>query len=180
MANKSRLPVSEFTLQNTSPIDLISDNFTAGELIRSEIAVRREINNWFRLDAQLQAAIFLCRNVLQPLRDEFGRFSPNSVYRCQTLERALKNKPVSWSSRSQHTLGEAADIEIPGLSTLRLAEWCRDNLLFDQIILEMVTPTDVASGWVHISVTRTANRGQKLSYVLRDGKYIYVTGFVSI
>ena len=61
--------------------------------------------------------------MLQPLREEFGRFSPNSVYRCQALERALKKKPAGWKSTSQHCSGEATDVEMPGVKTLDLARW---------------------------------------------------------
>ena len=172
-------PETVFTVTNSLPSDRISANFTLRELCKSEIATRRGINNWFQLDTQIQSAVFLARNVLQPLRDRFGPFTPNSVFRSQELERALKKKPKRWNSISQHTFGEAADIEIPGLPTLKLAEWCRDNLLFDQIILEMYEPDEPSSGWVHISRTnRRVNRVQLLSYIPDDnGKYIYVPGF---
>ena len=69
----------------------------------------------------------LSRHVLQPIRDAFGSFTPNSVYRGQALERALKNKPATWLSTSQHATGEACDIEIVGMATLELAAWARDS-----------------------------------------------------
>jgi uncharacterized protein YcbK (DUF882 family) len=162
--------------------DQVSKNFRVYELMKSELAERLHIDNGFAGVATLRAAVYLCRNVLQPLRDEFGRFSPNSVYRSQALERALKKKPARWTSRSQHTTGEACDVEIPGMATLDLARWASTNLPFDQIICECYDPAKGPnSGWVHISIRAPGageNRGALLSYVYdrRSGKYVYVQG----
>ena len=130
----------------------------------------------------MRAAVHLCRNVLQPLRDQFGRFSPNSVYRCQALERALKKKPAGWTSPSQHTVGEACDVEIPGLATLELAQWAAEHLPFDQIICECYDPAKGPnSGWVHISLRAPGgapNRRELKSYIYdrRTGAYAYAAG----
>ena len=109
-----------------------------------------------------------------------GSFTPNSVFRGHPLERALKNKPASWLSTSQHSRGEACDIEIVGKSTLALAEWARDNLTFDQIICECYDPAKGPnSGWVHISLKAPGtgeNRRQLLSYIVDNGKMVYVPG----
>ena len=98
------------------------------ELTRSDLAIRQGIDNGFETDAQLRAAVHLAREVLQPLRDAFGSFTPNSVFRGQRLERALKRKPSSWISTSQHARGEACDVEIAGMPTLELAQWATDKL----------------------------------------------------
>ena len=45
----------------------------------------------------------------------------------------------------------AADIEIVGIPNKELAEWIRDNLEFDQLILEFYRDDDPAAGWVHVS-----------------------------
>jgi uncharacterized protein YcbK (DUF882 family) len=117
MADLTELPWNEFPL-NASPEDFVSENFRFHELTRSETADRDEIDNAFRLEEEVHCAVWVCRNVLQIVRDEFGRFSPNSVFRSQELERALKKKPDSWESHSQHTKGQACDIEVPGVSTM--------------------------------------------------------------
>lgn len=164
------------------PQDQVSKNFRVYELTKSDLAERLRIANGFRSVNALRAAVFLCRNVLQPLRDEFGRYSPNSVYRSQALERALKKKPASWVSKSQHTRGEACDVEIPGMATLELARWASVNLQFDQVICECYDPAQgEASGWVHISLRAPGageNRRALLSYVYdkRSAKYVYVEG----
>jgi len=167
------------------PQDRVSPNFRVYELTKSELAARLRIGNRFAGVRELRAAVHLCRRVLQPLRDEFGRFSPNSVYRSQTLERALKRKPANWVSTSQHCAGEACDVEIPGMATVELAQWVARHLEFDQIICECYDPAKGPnSGWVHISLRppgTQANRRQLLSYVLdkRSGKFAYVAGLRS-
>jgi hypothetical protein len=173
-------PISEFTLANIRHDTRIAPNFLVYELTRSELADRRGIPNNFPSDKELRAAIHLAREVLQPIREKFGSFTPNSVFRGHPLERALKNKPATWISTSQHARGEACDIEIVGMSTLALAEWARDNLSFDQIICECFDPAKGPnSGWVHISLKAPGtgeNRGQLLSYIADHGKMVYVPG----
>lgn len=175
-------PVDRIGLAGLDPSALIAPNFRVYELTRSELASRRGIANAFASAAHLQAAIHLARQVLQPVRDAFGAFTPNSVYRSQALERALKGKPATWLSTSQHACGEACDIEIAGLPTLELARWAEKHLAdFDQIICECYDPAQGPnSGWLHVSLKPPggANRRQCLSYV-RDpasGRLRYVAG----
>jgi hypothetical protein len=181
MADLSAVPWSRFPAR-PDPQDRVSKNFRVYELSASELAARQGIDNSFASVRILRAAVHLCRHVLQPLRDRFGRFSPNSVYRSQALERALKKKPARWLSRSQHTKGEACDVEIPGMATLDLARWVAANLEFDQVICECYDPVEGPnSGWVHVSLRAPgagANRRQLLSYVYdrRRRGYVYVEG----
>lgn len=181
MADLTRIAWSRIPAR-PDPQDRVSRNFRVYELNVSELAARRGIHNAFTGAKTLRAAVYLCRNVLQPLRDRFGRFSPNSVFRSQALERALKKKPASWRSKSQHTKGQACDVEIPGMPTLDLARWAAEHLEFDQIICECYDPRKGPnSGWVHISLRAPgggANRGQLLSYVFdpRERRYVYVEG----
>ena len=178
----SGTPPEKISLAGLDPRTLISPNFRAYELTKSDLALRRGIANGFTSDDHLRAAINLARNVLQPIRDKFGSFTPNSVYRSQALERALKNKPATWQSTSQHARGEACDIEIVGMATLALAAWARDHLsAFDQIICECYDPRQGPnSGWVHISLKapgQGTNRHQCLSYVTdASGRLVYVSG----
>jgi hypothetical protein len=186
MAGKdlSSAALDTLRLADIDPQDRIAPNFRVYELTRSETAERQRIANLFRSDDELRAAVFLARSVLQPIRDAFGSFTPNSVYRGQALERALKNRPSSWISTSQHTEGRACDVEIPGKPTLELARWASEQLAdFDQIICECYDPRKGPnSGWVHISLVppgRGANRREKLSYVLdtATNRLVYVKGF---
>ena len=183
----SATPLEEISLAGLEPRALVAPNFRVYELTRSELASRRGIPNGFASEAELHAAIHLARHVLQPVRDAFGSFTPNSVYRGQQLERALKNKPSTWLSTSQHATGEACDIEIVGMATLELAAWARDHLAdFDQIICECYDPRKGPnSGWVHVSLKAPgsgANRKQCLSYVAdpASGRLVYVHGLTAM
>jgi hypothetical protein len=179
----STAPIGTLRVADLNPQDRIAPNFRLYELSVSELADRRGIDNRIRDDAALRAAVNLARRVLQPIRDAFGGFTPNSVFRSQALERQLKDKPASWISTSQHTEGRACDVEIVAKPTLELAAWARDNLAeFDQIICECYDPRKGPnSGWVHISLVPPGagvNRRQVLSYVVEpaSGRLVYVNG----
>ncbi|MDO8800028.1 D-Ala-D-Ala carboxypeptidase family metallohydrolase [Phenylobacterium sp.] len=106
----------------------------------------------------------LCVNVLEPIRAHFGKpVQVNSGYRGPAVNRAVGSKPTS-----QHAKGEAADIEIPGVSNLALARWIAANLKFDQLIAEAVKANDPSAGWVHVSYGPRM-RGQVLT--MKGGKY---------
>lgn len=140
----------------------LSKYFSLWELTKSQTASRRGINNHPN-EKQLEALKALCEDVLDTIREKFGPFSPNSGFRSFSLNQAIRG-----SSTSQHMKGEAADIEIPGLSNYVLAEWIRDNLEFDQLILEFYQSGAPNSGWVHISYKKEGgNRKEILTF---DGR----------
>lgn len=158
----------------------ISPNFTLHELTASQVAERRGINNAAPLWV-IENLRGLSAAVLQPVRDHFE--SPvivSSGWRCQALERALKDKPDDWISPSQHTLGEAADFEVVGVSNLDVARWIATNVVtFDQLILEFHTPSIPSSGWIHCSHVRP-NRAETLTAIREQrGGVTYVPGLPS-
>ena len=183
MTELTNTPWNEFPA-DAAPNDLVSKNFQLYELTKSETASRQVIPNNFASADELRCAVYLCRNVMQPVREKFGRYTPNSVYRSQTLERALKNKPADWVSTSQHTKGQACDIEVLSASNMKLAMWVRDNMEFDQLILENYSADEGPnSGWVHVSLLPPGygeNRKEILSYVknLQTGQFVYVPDLV--
>ena len=138
----------------------LTENFTLQELIKSQTALRKGINNKPASPGVVVNLQTLCEKVLQPVRDHFGKpVTVNSGYRCPKL-----NKAIGSSSKSQHTKGLAADIEIPGVSNKELAEYIESNLPFDQLILEFYNGVDPNSGWVHVSyVDDDKNRKQTLT-----------------
>jgi hypothetical protein len=90
----------------------------------------------------------------------------NSGYRSVDLCEAIGSK-----STSQHAKGEAADIEIAGISNADLAVFIKDNLSFDQLILECYDQAKgPSSGWVHVSfVGQPENRMDVLTYDRSNG-----------
>lgn len=149
----------------------LSENFSLQELLKSQTALRKGIDNKPTDPSVITNLQVLCEKVLQPIRDHFARpVVINSGYRCPKL-----NKAIGSSSKSQHTKGEAADIEIPGLSNKELAEYIEDNLPFDQLILEFYNGVDPNSGWVHVSyVGDSDNRKQTLT-INKNGTF---SGFI--
>ncbi len=125
---------------------LLSPSFRLSEFVASQTAARRGLDNT-PPPAAIAALQTLCVEVLQPVRDHFARpVIVSSGYRAPAV-----NAAVGGSKTSQHMLGEAADIEIAGVSNYDLAKWIYANLRFDQLILEFYTPGQPSSGWVHVS-----------------------------
>ena len=182
----SHKQIEKLSLALVEPQTQVAHHFKLYELTRSETAERRGVDNRLPDDACLRAAVHLANHVLDPIRQQYGRLSPNSVFRSQALERVLKGRPSSWISTSQHTLGWACDVEIPGVATLDLARWASQALPeFDQIICECYDPAHGPnSGWVHIALVppwadgKHLNRRQLLSYVTDpdSGRLVYVPG----
>lgn len=149
----------------------LSKNFTMAEFIKSDTATRLGIDNTPEGE-HLEAAKALFENVVQKVRDHFGPTVLNSGYRSPKL-----NEAVRGVATSQHCLGEAADIEVPGVANAELANWIVDNLDFDQVILEFYTPGQPSSGWVHVSYKADgSNRNKALTASRIDGKTVYSNG----
>ena len=124
-------------------------------------------------EEHLEAAKLLAEHVLQPVRDHFGITTINSGYRGEEL-----NKAVGGSSTSQHCKGQAADIEVPGVSNYDVAKWIEENCDFDQVLLEFYTSGIPDSGWVHVSYNAEGNRKKSLTATKVDGKTVYSLGLI--
>ena len=145
----------------------LSRNFTLLELIKSDTAIRRGIDNNPNAD-QIEKLKILCEKILQPVRDHFGRVKVTSGFRSEQL--CLK---INSSINSQHAKAEAADFECMGTDNAELADWIYANLEFDQLILEFYTPGEPNSGWIHCSYTSDQPRKQFLWAYKSEGKTKY-------
>jgi len=149
----------------------LSNNFTLREFVKSQTASRKGIDNTPN-DEHLANAVSLFENVVQPVRENFGPTIITSGYRSPDL-----NDAIGGSSTSQHSNGEAVDLEVPGVSTAEVCEWIASNTNFDQLILEFYEPGDTNSGWVHVSHTRSGeNRGETLTASKVNGSTQYAYG----
>ena len=151
----------------------LTENFTLSEFERSATAEKYHINN--RVPSQYIPTLQqLCKEVLEPLRSFVGGpIVISSGYRCNQL-----NVKVGGAYASQHTLGEAADIQLPLTSSAwddnrrhtdleearRWFDWIQDHCDFDQLILETANGKDY---WIHVSCRRNrrANRHQVIRYL---------------
>jgi uncharacterized protein YcbK (DUF882 family) len=108
----------------------ITKDFSYREFERSEVADAKHICNVITSFEVRDSILALTENVLQPLRDAWGKpLKVNSGYRCKALNAAVGGVPTS-----QHVKGEAADIAAGDpVKLARLAVKLR--LPFDQMIL---------------------------------------------
>lgn len=148
----------------------LSKNFTLDELCKSEIAIRRSIDNTptETVISNLQALVL---NVLQPIRNSLGPITINSGYRSPAVNVAVGGSPTS-----DHCLGMAADIEISGYDNKTLAKFIEQNFKFTQLILEFYEDGQPASGWVHVSFDPNDLKCQTLRAVKQNGKTVYLKG----
>ena len=148
----------------------LSKNFTVAELCKSELAIRRSIDNTptETIISNLQALVV---NVLQPTRDSIGPIVINSGYRSPAVNVAVGGSPTS-----DHCLGMAADIEIAGYDNKMLAKFIEQNFKFTQLILEFYEDGQPSSGWVHVSFDPNDLKCQCLRAVKQNGKTVYLKG----
>ena len=150
----------------------LSRNFSLQELIKSDTAIRLDIDNNPNAD-QIEKLKALCENILQPVRDHFGRVKVTSGYRSPELCAAIGS-----SVNSQHAKAEAADFECVGVDNAEVADWIKMNCTTDQLILEFYTPGEPNSGWIHCSWIPEGRRAQFMHAYKFEGKTKYkpVTG----
>ena len=145
----------------------LSRNFSLSELTKSDTAIRKGINNNPNAE-QVEKLKALCENILQPVRDHFGRVKITSGYRSPELCIAIGS-----SVNSQHAKAEAADFECPGVDNAELADWIHRELPYDQLILEFYTPGEPNSGWIHCSWVPEKPRASYLHAFREDGRTKY-------
>jgi hypothetical protein len=142
----------------------LSKHVTMEEFCYSPTAIKKGINNSMGLIA-IDKAIQLCENVFEPLRKHLNApIKISSGFRCDQL-----NKLIGGASGSQHTKGEAFDLE---LTDRKLFDWILKNLEFDQAIYEF--GNDAYANWFHISYRKGNNRKQALRAIKIGGKTQYI------
>ena len=125
----------------------LSKNFTLSELTNSSTANYYKVSNTPDRFA-LENLTKLCNEILQPIRDKFGK----SIYVNSGYRNPKVNRLVGGSSSSQHTKGEAADITVGSKEGNRK--------LFD-LIVQMIENKEIKVGqlidekdykWLHVSL----------------------------
>ncbi len=150
----------------------LSENFSLEELTRSATATKLGIDNTPD-EEHLNNLQVVVDEIAQPLRDHFGKpVRINSGYRSPAL-----NDAIGGSKKSQHSKGEAIDLEIDGVSNMEVADWITENCDYDQVILEFYNPAEGPnSGWVHASCKADLSQNRKRNLIaLKDGnKTVYL------
>ena len=145
----------------------LTRNFTLQELTKSDTAIRKGIDNNPNAD-QVEKLKVLCEEILQPVRDHFGRVRVTSCFRTDELCQAIGSSP-----NSQHSRAEACDFECPGVDNAELSDCIHSHLDYDQLILEFYTPGEKKSGWVHCSFTTDQPRKQYMHAFKQEGRTKY-------
>lgn len=129
----------------------LSEHLSLAELTRSESAKKHGISNMPN-DAQLASLKLLAENIFEPIRNNF---------RCPILissgfRSAELNAKIGGANSSQHSLGQAIDIDMDGTSygvtNVDIFNFIKDKLPFDQLINEF------NYSWVHVSYSSRHRR----------------------
>jgi len=143
----------------------LSPHFTIGELIASDIAARKGIDN--TPSALVEANLARVAGILEAVRALNGRpVVVSSGYRCKAL-----NTAVGGADNSAHMYGLAADINAPGVSPYDLGlAIIKAGIKFDQIIHEF-------GEWVHIAVPEQGKNPRGSILTIKKGTG-YMTGWL--
>jgi hypothetical protein len=141
----------------------LTTHFSLEELTASETASRQNIDNTpypEHLDNLLRLAM-----LLEQVKALLGGkpIMINSAYRGPAV-----NEKVGGSKSSQHMVGCAADIRVPGMNPREVCLAIKaSDLAFDQLIQEFYEEGK-AGGWTHISVTNTAGSTPRKQALIID------------
>ena len=150
-------------------MERISDHISYKEATFSQTATRKDIDNT-PSEEVLQRMKTVADNIFEPLRAHVGGpIKINSFYRSIML-----NTAIGGSKSSQHTRGEAIDIDdtLGCMSNKDMFTFIKDELDFDQLIWEF--GDDENPAWVHVSyVSPENNRRRILKASKVNGKTTY-------
>lgn len=133
----------------------LTRNISLEELTTSQTATRLKINN--TPTPEIIENLKVVAAQVQKVRDHFGKpLIISSGYRSEKL-----NSAIGGARNSQHTKGEAIDIQSTnGYTNADIFNYIKNNLDFDQLIWEYGTRKEPE--WVHISYKKSGNRKQIL------------------
>ncbi len=150
------------------------ENFSREELLRSETAIRHNINNEPHSEEHeknlLSVAYFL-QALRDGLSEHYGRDVPISVssgYRSEAL-----NTLVGGSKRSAHSHGLAADFRAFGVSVEEVFDFIRNSQKLSEMIDQVI---DEFGAWVHVGIRQPKTdkrRGEFLLARKKGGRTVY-------
>ena len=147
----------------------LTSNLSLAEVTKSATAIRKGIANT-PTATHLIALKEVSKNIFQPCREHFGKpLAVTSGYRSEAL-----NEAINGSKRSQHSKGEALDLDADvfgGFSNAELFNYIKNHLDFDQLIWEFGNNNNPS--WVHCSYKTQGNRNEVLIAVKTNNKTTY-------
>ena len=150
-------------------MEKISKHVSYKEATFSQTAIRRDIDNT-PSEEVLKRMQTVAENIFEPLRAHVGGpIKINSFYRSPLL-----NTAIGGAKSSQHTRGEAIDIDdtLGNMSNKDMFTFIKDELDFDQIIWEF--GDDENPAWVHVSYVSPENNRRRIIKASKvNGKTTY-------
>lgn len=143
----------------------LSEHLDLIEVTRSEYAKRNGINNMPNAE-YTENLIELAQKIFEPIRRHFNKpIHVSSGFRSKIL-----NQKIGGSKNSQHTKGQALDIDQGNRKdNMEIFEFIKNNLPFDQLINEF------GYDWIHVSYnTDGRQRGEVLDAIKEEGKTKYI------
>uniref|UniRef100_A0AB33JBP9 Peptidase M15A C-terminal domain-containing protein n=1 Tax=Prevotella sp. GTC17259 TaxID=3236795 RepID=A0AB33JBP9_9BACT len=138
-------------MDNKNQNMMLSPHFSLWEMTCSGTAEQLGIEN-IPNAGEVENLRLLCKHVLEPLRQRFGRIIITSGFRCEALNNRVRGVPTS-----QHLCGQAADIHISNREMgMRYFNFIKDNLVFDQLLFERRLKNGCL--WLHVSYNASNNR----------------------
>ena len=134
----------------------MTENFSLEEMTVSEIAERRGLDN--TPNATEITNLMRTAALLEQVRELIKKpIIVNSAFRSKAVNDAVGSKDTS-----QHRIGCAADIIVPGMTPKQVVQACIDaDIAYDQIIEEF-------SSWTHISVPDMPSRPPRRQALIID------------
>jgi hypothetical protein len=133
----------------------LSNHFNLGQLSSRSIVSRTPIQSQRGLSKQeiVCNLKLLAINCLDKIKEKY----PDMV-----VTNAFRAPEGASAGRSQHEIGQAADLQFASGNEnkelyFEIAKWIRDNVPFDQLLLEYKT-TGSRLPWIHISFNKDGNR----------------------
>lgn len=147
----------------------LSQNLTLAEVTNSNTATRLGIDNTDMTNDVLGNLKALAENVFQPVRNALGPIRISSGYRSPAL-----NQAIGGARNSQHSKGEALDLQGIKCANNEIFRQIKEHLSFDQLIWEFGTEEN--PDWVHVSFRKDGNnRNMLLKSVKSNGKTSYIS-----
>jgi hypothetical protein len=144
----------------------LSEHLDLVEVTRSDYAKKNGINNMPNPE-HTENLIELANKIFEPIRKHFNKpIHISSGYRSKEL-----NAKIGGAKNSQHTVGQAIDIDQGDRKqNIEIFDFIKNNLEFDQLINEF------GYDWVHVSYNTNGKQAKQVLDAIKEGKVTkYIT-----
>jgi hypothetical protein len=144
----------------------LSEHLDLVEVTRSDYAKKNGINNMPNPE-HTENLIELANKIFEPIRNHFNKpIHISSGYRSKEL-----NAKIGGAKNSQHTVGQAIDIDQGDRKqNIEIFDFIKNNLNYDQLINEF------NYDWVHVSYNTNGKQAKQVLDAIKEGKVTkYIT-----